>query len=112
MVSKQLTNTNTLGIPKSLLEAIVEGLRGIPNVDWRCTMVQIVDKEVLTVVPPTTVVTTTILGFAVQEWVYILTLLYTLLMLVRLTVKMCREEIEHRRKLKECEERCEVDERS
>lgn len=75
-------------------------------------MVQIVDKEVLTVVPPTTVVTTTILGFAVQEWVYILTLLYTLLMLVRLTVKMCREEREHRRKIKECEERCEVDERS
>ena len=34
-------------------------------------MVQIVDKEVLTVVPPTTVVTTTILGFAVQEWVCI-----------------------------------------
>ena len=112
MVSKQLTNTNTLGIPKSLLEAIVESLRGIPDVDRRCIMVQIVDKEVLTVVPPTTVVTTTILGFAVQEWVYILTLLYTLLMLVRLTVKMCREEIEHRRKLKECEERCEVDERS
>ena len=75
-------------------------------------MVQIVDKEVLTVVPPTTVVTTTILGFAVQEWVYILTLLYTLLMLVRLTVKMCREEKEHRRKLKECDGRCEVDERS
>ena len=112
MVSKQLTNTNTLGIPKSLLEAIVESLRGIPDVDRRCIMVQIVDKEVLTVVPPTTVVTTTILGFAVQEWVYILTLLYTLLMLVRLTVKMCREEIEHRRKIKECEERCEVDERS
>lgn len=33
MVSKQLTNTNTLGIPKSLLEAIVERLRGIPDVD-------------------------------------------------------------------------------
>ena len=75
-------------------------------------MVQIVDKEVLTVVPPTTVVTTTILGFALQEWVYILTLLYTLLMLARLTVKMCREEMEHRRKIKECEERCGADERS
>ena len=75
-------------------------------------MVQIVDKEVLTVVPPTTVVTTTILGFAVQEWVYILTLLYTLLMLVRLTINMCREEKEHRRKLKECEERCGVNEES
>ena len=75
-------------------------------------MVQIVDKEVLTVVPPTTVVTTTILGFALQEWVYISTLLYTLLMLARLTVKMCREEMEHRRKLKECEERCGVNERS
>ena len=34
MVSKQLTNTNTLGIPKSRLEAIVERLRGIPDVDW------------------------------------------------------------------------------
>ena len=33
MVSKQLTNTNTLGIPKSRSEAIVERLRGIPNVD-------------------------------------------------------------------------------
>ena len=33
MVSKQLTNTNTSGIPKSRLEAIVERLRGIPDVD-------------------------------------------------------------------------------
>jgi hypothetical protein len=51
-------------------------------------MIKTVSKEVGAMAPPVTVTITTILGYTLQEWVYIMTMLYTAIQISRLFPKM------------------------
>ena len=68
------------------------------------------DKETYAVVPSATVSTITVMGVVLQDWVYLATLVYTIVMIVRLSLKTYHEEKTRLRIEKKLEQQEEGDE--
>ena len=70
-------------------------------------MIKEVTKEAAQMTPPVAVTATAIMGFSLQEWVYIATIIYTVIQIARLFPKMygcavcCSRKWECKRNCKE-----------